>query len=215
MITLQKFEQSAFLLTDNNVNQTFAFDFGIFSEAHIPSLPNLKAVFISHLHADHYKWENIKGMKAENVYAADEPNENLHNHGISSFLLVNRDQGAVGAIEVGVFDVNHGEISKPISNLGFDILIGGKRILFVGDMKLAGEVPNKNYDLVLIPVGGGKVFNIQEAVKFLNIIQHTGLVVPMHYHGEADQEAGKKFRALAGKSFQVEVLDVKEKLELI
>jgi L-ascorbate metabolism protein UlaG (beta-lactamase superfamily) len=216
MVTLQKFEQSAILFTDNETKQTFAFDFGVFSEAHIPLLPELKAVFISHEHGDHYKFDHVKSMKTEKVFAATEPHQDLTNRSVAAELVVNKDVVGYGAIEVTAFEVDHGEISKPISNLGFHICIAGKNILFCGDMKVPGEVPDVEYDLTLIPVCGGKVImDFEEAIEFLKTLRHPGLVVPIHYHGQADPESGIKFRELAGKDFQVKVLDVKQKIELV
>ncbi|HEX5554273.1 MAG TPA: MBL fold metallo-hydrolase [Chitinophagaceae bacterium] len=216
MVTLQKFEQSAILLTDNKAGQTFAFDFGIFSEAHIKSLPQLRAVFVSHEHGDHYKFDHIKAMKIEKIFAATEPHQDLTNRNVAAELVVNKDVVGYGAIEVTAFEVDHGEISKPISNLGFHIRLAGKNILFCGDMKVPGKVPDVNYDLTLIPVCGGKVIlNFNEALGFLKSLRHPGLVVPIHYHGQADPESGIKFREFAGKDFQVKVLDVKQKFELL
>lgn len=218
MVTIQKFEQSAILLSDNKVKQTFAFDFGIFSEAQIPSLPQLKAVFVSHEHGDHYKYDHIKAMKTEKVFAATEPHLDLSNRGFDKELLelvVNKDVVGFGAIEVTAFEVDHGAISKPISNLGFHIRIAGKNILFCGDMKVPSEVPDMEYDLTLIPVSAGKlIMDFEEAVGFLKALRHPGLVVPIHYHGQADPESGIKFRELAGKDFHVKVLDVKQKIEI-
>lgn len=219
MVTIQKFEQSAILLTDNKAKQTFAFDFGIFSESQIPSLPELKAVFVSHEHGDHYKFDHIKAMKTEKVYAATEPHQDLSSRGFEKDVLelvVNKDVVGYGAIEVTAFEVDHGAISKPISNLGFHIHLAGKNILFCGDMKVPGEVPDVDYDLTLIPVCGGKVImDFEEALGFLKSLRHPGLVVPIHYHGQADPESGNKFREFAGGDFQVKVLDVKQKIELV
>lgn len=216
MVTIQKFEQSAILLTDNKAKQTFAFDFGIFSELHIPSLPELKAVFVSHEHGDHYKFDHIKAMKTEKVFAATEPHQDLTNRSVAAELVVNKDVVGYGAIEVTAFEVDHGAISKPISNLGFHIHLAGKNILFCGDMKVPGEVPDVEYDLTLIPVCGGKVImDFEEALGFLKSLRHPGLVVPIHYHGQADPDSGNKFREFAGGDFQVKVFDVKQKIELV
>jgi len=215
MITLQKFEQSAILLTENEANQSFAFDFGMFSETQINSLPPLKAVFVSHEHGDHYKFDHIKAMQTEKIFAAREAYEDLTNRSIAAELVVNKDEVGFGSIEVTAFEVDHGAISKPISNLGFHIRLAGKNILFCGDMKVPGVVPDVNYDLTLVPVCGGKVImDFQEAVDFLKTIKHPGLIVPVHYQGNADPESGLKFQAFAGNDFNVKVFKVKQSILL-
>lgn len=215
MVTIRKFEQSAILLTDRKTGQNFAFDFGVFSQSQIESLPPLKAIFISHEHGDHYNYDNVAGMQSEKIYSALEPHQDLSNRDVDAELIVNNDVVGYGAIEVTSFEVNHGPISKPISNLGFHIKIGGKNILFCGDMKAAATVPDVDYDLTLIPVCGGKVImNFEEATSFLNSLRHPGVVVPIHYHGDADPESGTKFYDFGNENFEIKVLDVLDEIEL-
>lgn len=215
MVTLTKFEQSAFLLHSSVANQTFGFDFGIFSREQVPSLPPMKGLFISHVHADHYSAENVKAIKAEKVFASAEVRDDLQQAGISSMKLVAHDLVGLGAIEARVFEVDHGPISKPISNLGFAIQIEDKRILFCGDMKVAALVPDVKFDVVLVPVcGGAVIFDAAEAMVFLKGLQHPGMVIPIHYHGQADPESGDRFARLCAGAFNVKVLQVNETIEL-
>ncbi|WP_111682845.1 MBL fold metallo-hydrolase [Winogradskyella tangerina] len=215
MVTIRKFEQSAILLTDSKTGQNFAFDFGVFSQAQIPVLPKLKAVFISHEHGDHYLYDNVIAMKSEKIFSADEPHQDLTSKGVEAEKIKDNDVVGYGAIEVTAFEVDHGPISKPISNLGFYIKIGDKNILFCGDMKVPGVVPDIHYDLTLIPVCGGEVImNADEALSFLSSLRHPGVVVPLHYHGQADPQSGAKFYDYASHKFDVKVLDVNDKLHL-
>jgi len=215
MVTLTKFEQSAFLLHSSVANQTFGFDFGIFSREQVPSLPPMKGLFISHIHADHYLAENVKAIKSEKVFASVEVREDLQQMGIDSMKLVAHDLVGFGAIEARVFEVDHGPISKPISNLGFDIQIEDKRILFCGDMKVAAPVSDVKFDVVFVPVcGGAVIFDAAEAMAFLKGLQRPGTVIPVHYHGQADPESGNQFAFLSAGTFNVKVLQVNETFQL-
>jgi L-ascorbate metabolism protein UlaG (beta-lactamase superfamily) len=216
MITITKFEQSGFLLHSSEANETFGFDFGIYSKEAITLLPPLKALFISHVHSDHYAAENVAAIQTEIIFAAAEVQEDLQRLGIGAIKLVDHDQIGYGAIEINAFEVNHGPISKPISNLGFSMQIEEKRFLFCGDMKIAAQVPDIQFDLVLVPVGGGAViFDAAEAIAFVSSLNKPGTIIPIHYQGKADPESGATFARLAGDDFHVKVLAVTEQFQLL
>jgi hypothetical protein len=111
-------------------------------------------------------------------------------------------------------EVDNGEISSPIVNLGFQIEVGEKFLLFLGDIKNYSPLPPKEYSIIFVPVGGSKVFNADQALEFINRINHKALVVPIHYHGRADRSSGLKFKELANPYCEVKVLEVNESLEL-
>lgn len=68
--------------------------------------------------------------------------------------------------------------------IGLHIQLGGKSILNLGDSLIRGEWKGLAPDVLMIPIGGGKIpntMNVQEALKAVKII-NPKLVIPCHYN---------------------------------
>lgn len=217
-VTLYKYYQSAFLLeaSDGSRSERFVFDLGSEITPELAaSMRPAEAVFISHQHPDHFSIDAIRALSASHAYGPTDVSEKAEQDGISMKVISSGDQITVGNLSVECFTSDHGpNISAPIPNLGFVLRLGGQKIFFAGDMAVASGPQNSGFDVVLVPVGGSKVFTPEAALDYLRLISHRKIVVPIHYHGRADRQAGEKFRELADGYCDVRVLDVGESLQL-
>lgn len=191
----------------------YVFDPG--SEASIDSIlasgkPN--AAFVSHSHPDHYNAENLRKLGCP-VYGTQEVVDDMLSSGINVTHLAPMNSVDFGELSVTPFSVDHGPISAPIENLAFHVKSESCSVLFLGDIKFASDLPEAVFDAVLIPVGGSKVFDVDEAIAFARSSNFRGLVIPAHYHGRADRGAGELF-ATRGTGLDVRVLDVGESVVL-
>ncbi len=212
-LKITKYEQNCITLEIDD-KEYYVFDAG--SETSIDKLLASKkasATFVSHSHPDHFNIDNLKTLNCP-IYGSKEVVEGLRMEKISSFELLPNKRVSVGQISVTTFLVDHGAISAPIVNFGFYIEVKGKSILYLGDIAIPSPIPNSNPDVVFIPVGGSKVLDVNQAFDFIKSISFKGMVIPMHFHGRADREAGKNFKATASNYCNVKVLDVFETISL-
>ncbi len=210
-ITLTKYEQIC--VTLSTPEGYYVFDPG--SEASIDAIlasGKPKAAFVSHSHPDHYNAENLRRLDCP-IYGTQEVVDDLSGNGITANRLSPTHNVHLDGLVVTPFPVDHGPISAPIENVAFHIHSGTCSILFLGDIKFASTLPESEFDAVLIPVGGSKVFDIDEAVAFARSSSFRGLVIPAHYHGRADRGAGQLF-ATRGAGLNIKVLDVGESVVL-
>lgn len=207
-ITLTKYVQSAFLVTLKGVHK-YAFDFGSeVDEATITAVGDVTAVFISHQHPDHLHIPHLKRLGGT-IFGPKDVVSKLGSEGVGATSMRIGEPLEIGPLKVTALNSDHGpNISAPIDNLAFLIKGEGKTILYLGDMSVPTEIPGEHLDLILIPVGGSKVFTPEQALDFIRKLDYHGKVVPVHYHGRADREAGSKFKMIADKSCDVIVCEV-------
>jgi len=212
-ISLTKFEQDCFSIKIGD-GRYFIFDPG--SESTVNQFlgeNKPEAIFISHAHPDHFSIEKIKLLDCP-VYGPLEIYNALQTEVKILKKIDPGDHLVFGSLSIDVFLVDHGIISAPLVNLGFHIKIEGKSILFLGDIALPSPIPIDKYDIILIPVGGSKVFDPEKAYDFIKSINYKGIVIPMHFHGRADRTSGMKFHNIASSYCEVKVLDVSESISL-
>lgn len=209
-IKLTKYEQIC--VTVESGDGYFVFDPG--SEASIDSIlekGNVTAAFVSHSHPDHFNVENLRRLGCT-IYGTKEVVEGLASEGVSATLVQAHSDIKLGSLSIQCFWVDHGPVSAPIHNLAFHVIVSGVSMLFLGDIKFPSPLPQADFEVVFIPVGGSKVFDIDEAIQFAISSNFTGVVVPAHYHGRADRAAGQNFKDRSPDTLQVMVLDVGEQL---
>ena len=203
--------QSAFVVRSEG-GIVIAVDFGQEVPADAVAAYKPAATFVSHQHPDHFHVPHVLALGAP-VYA---PADVIAQLNVQSNGLTTIKAGSVvniNDVSVSVFDVDHGpNLSATIDNLGFVFTSRGRRLLFLGDMGAPSEVPQGPWNLVLVPVGGSKVFSPKEAADYVSKVAHNGVTVPVHYHGRADRTSGEKFRTLAGSLCDVKVLTVGQEL---
>jgi L-ascorbate metabolism protein UlaG (beta-lactamase superfamily) len=208
---LTLYHQSA-LIVQSESGAVVAVDFGQEVPADTVAAYTPAATFLSHQHPDHFHMPHIVSFGAP-VYA---PNDVLVRFKDFPHRLNTISAGGnvnIGDLSVSAFDVDHGpNLSANIDNLGFTFISGGRRLLFLGDMGAASDIPQGTWDVVLVPVGGSKVFDPAEAADYVARIGHNGVVVPIHYHGRADRASGERFRAVAESMCDVRLLNVGQEL---
>jgi len=210
-IKITKYEQNCIAIEIGDT-EYYVLDPG--SEVSIDKLPSSKevtAAFVSHSHPDHYNVENLKALNCP-IFGAKEVADGLSLEGVNATELLNSKQINIGLLKLTPFDVDHGPISTPIVNFGFNIKINDKSILYLGDIAIPSMIPTSKFDFMFIPVGGSKVFDASQALDFIKSIHYRGTVIPMHYHGRADRQSGANFKELASTYCNVIVLDVTESI---
>jgi len=213
-LKLVKLPQSAFAIRVGA--RTYAFDLGSEVTPHmLQSLGPITALFISHRHPDHLSVDNVRLANAR-TFGPPDVVRDLEAGGIASTPIAIGETVQVNEIQVSALQSDHGpNISAPIDNLAFLIHVGGKVIYFLGDMAVAPpDLPSGPFDALLIPVGGSKVFSPEEAAAFVDTLESVKKIIPIHYHGRADREAGSKFKAMLSSLVPVEVLEVGAETDL-
>jgi len=213
-IKITKFEQNCFTVEIGDT-EYYVFDPG--SETSMDKLLSSKeatATFVAHSHPDHFNISNLKTLNCP-IYGSKEVVIGLRAENIDATELLANKQVLLNSLLVTPFIVDHGVISAPIVNFGFHIQAKAKSVLFLGDIAIPSNIPNSKFDLVLIPVGGSKVFDFNQALDFIKSIKYKGVVVPMHYHGRADRASGNNFKEISREYCSPSVLDVGESITIL
>ncbi len=197
---LTKFEQSGFILETND-GFRLAFDIG--NKTPVEKLNGITAdaMLVSHIHGDHFSFEQIKTLSPKKLYLNAECIETLGEETLTSEILTVKvgDEINVDSIKVQFFNVDHGpNVSAPLKeNFGFIITADNKTVYFAGDMfyESGVDVTNLEVDIVLLPVGTFYTFGPQEAFDFAKKFKRIGKVTPMHY--EKTPETREEFIKLA------------------
>ena len=213
MPKLTRLHQSGFVLDTGS--ERIAFDVPTESPPDLVSkIKPVAAVVASHKHPDHFCPAHLTALEAP-IYAPGDALKDIPDLALPKHPIFEGQTLVIGKTKITTFPCDHGPgLSAPIENLGLLIEVAGRRIYFVGDMAVPSPTPEGPFDLVLVPVGGSKVFTPEQALEFLQKIKHTGFVIPVHYHGRSDREAGTRFAALAENIVKPLVLDVEAELDL-
>ena len=207
------FHQSAFLLhSGGNVN--IAVDLGDEVPNEVVAELDVDATIVSHSHPDHFHRPHLAVMGAP-VFAPQDVVDELKGMDISQTVIQSGTEFMVNEISMVAFDSDHGpNLTTDIDNLGLTFSSEGRSLLFLGDMAIPSGTPTGPWDLILVPVGGSKVFTPEAAAEFIADLGHSGRVVPIHFHGRADRTAGERFRTCAAGVCEVQVLAVGQTLEV-
>ncbi len=206
-MNLTKFEQSGFIL-ETKKGFRLAFDIG--NKTPIDKLDTVKPVdafLVSHIHGDHFYFENIKKLSPKNLYLNHECLEAIGEENLSTKIteVKSGDSFLIDEIKVTYFTVDHGpNISAPVENLGFLLEVENQTIYFAGDMfyESGVDVSNLEIDIALLPVGTFYTFGPQEAFDFAKKFKRIGRIVCMHY--EKTPEMRGKFLELVEGNFEAE-----------
>ena len=211
---IRRYEQSAFALrTIGGIRVAVDFGQEVLADT-ISAHGAIHAAFVSHQHPDHLHPPHLLAFAAP-VYAPKDVVDRLESSDLDIETVTADSNVRIGDLSVTFFNSDHGpNLSAPIDNLGMAFLSHGKRVLFLGDMAVASEVPNASWDAVLVPVGGSKVFTPEAAANYVRHLGHTGVVIPVHYHGRADRTSGEQFRTHAASFCDVRLLDVGAEVDL-
>ena len=197
---ITQFEQSGFILEADS-GYKLAVDIGNYTP--LESLDGVfpDAMFVSHIHGDHFSIDHIKHLSPKKIYLNQECIEATTEENLTSEIVSVKvgDSIDVDGIKVNFFDVDHGPNIKlvPKENFGFLIEVDGKKVYFAGDMfRPSGvDVSDLEVDVAFIPVGGFYTFDPQEALAFAKQFKKIGKIIPMHY--EKVLETKEEFTKLA------------------
>lgn len=141
---------------------------------------SVDAVFVSHVHADHFDRTNLQ-ILARPVHGPREVVQALTGSAFPVHEVKPGDRVRIGDLDVTARVVDHGPISAPIANFGFEISSSEHRVWFAGDIARDTEpLPDEPVDMILVPVGGGKVFEPAAAVDYVCRFRNA-TVVPIHF----------------------------------
>lgn len=170
-------------------------------------------VLISHGHGDHCDPEILNKIRDENTIVITSIHNAVNVKGLGlhpgeKISIEEIDVYAVHAYNI----VRMREPGVPFHPKGFGvgwiIEYSGKRIYFMGDTELIPEMREvDNIDLLLIPVSGKFVMDIEEAIETVKLIKPLK-VVPMHY-GTVEVVSGVNPRRI---ELEADVTVFKEKL---
>jgi L-ascorbate metabolism protein UlaG (beta-lactamase superfamily) len=170
--------------------------------------PQADVILIGHSHNDHYFPVTLKRIsRPETVIITTHLVATLAQaDGIPGQVRALRpgERTTVGAAEiqtVPAYNISKSWHPKASENLGFIVMLYGRRIYFAGDTDLIPEMADIRADVALLPVGGTYTMDAQEAAQAAAILKPK-VVVPMHTL-DADLE---QFRSLCN----CEVLVMKE-----
>ncbi|MFA6116362.1 MAG: MBL fold metallo-hydrolase [Sphingomonas sp.] len=210
---LHLLHQSAFVLRAAH-GGAIAVDLGYEVPAETVAGLSVEAVLTSHLHPDHFHRPHLDALEVP-LFCPEDVAEAI---GSPPFRVTKITAGVefdVAGFSVTPFASDHGpHLSAAIDNLGFAFSSGDKNLLFLGDMAAASSIPPGNWDAILIPVGGSKVFSAEEAAAYIAALGHRGRVVPIHFHGRSDRACGERFALLAADLCDVRLLGVGETMEV-
>jgi L-ascorbate metabolism protein UlaG (beta-lactamase superfamily) len=147
-------------------------------------------ILISHSHADHSDLKILSAIRQAGsvVLTSRENQEAVHGTGMASGESLRFESIVITACPA----YNIVRMSKPGVpfhprgfGVGWILESGGKTLYHMGDTELIPEMANMGpIDVMLIPISGTYVMDIDEAVKAVRMIRPK-VVIPMHY-GEID-----------------------------
>ncbi len=181
-----KFEQSGFIL-ETEKGFRVAFDIG--NKTPIEKLENVKvdAMFVTHIHGDHFSLEQIKKLSPKKLYLGEQCKEALGKYSppFETIEVKADNQVNIEDIKIKIFDVDHGpNVTAPVKqNFGFLIVVDNKKIYFAGEMFYESgiSVSNLEVDYAFFPIGTFYTFGPKEAFAFAKKFKKIGEIIPMHY----------------------------------
>ena len=210
---IQKFEQSGFVF-ESESGFRIAFDIG--NKTALEKLENLNidAMFVSHVHGDHFSLEQIKKINPKVLYLNSECREVLGEESLPFEIkdLHNEETVSLLCGSISTFHVDHGpNVSVPLQdNFGFLIEFDGKQIYFAGDMYNPSgiDVSELSVDYALLPVGGHYTFGPEEAFEFAKTFKEIKTLVPVHYEKNDNIDPLRKdeFVELVKNDFNIEIM---------
>ena len=186
-------------------------------------------VLVSHGHRDHCNPEVLSQIREQKtvVLTSEENKEKVNGIGLKPGESFNVDSIEVTAVHA--YNIHRrrdtGEPFHPKGfGVGWIIQHENKKIYFMGDTELIPEMKLiNNTDILLVPVSGKFVMDIDEAVEAIKLLQPK-ITIPMHYgivdgsyrgkhiHIELDIDTDE-FKKKAGNFTEVVILNHNETFE--
>lgn len=202
---LLRYQQSGLIIGD------VAVDIGSFTPLEAISEMGVEALLVTHLHADHFEVQRAAALGVP-VFGPPDVCKLAADAGLEAHTLSVGQPTTVVSVTVTAFAVDHGLISTPIDNFGYRAETRDGVLLVVGDaFNPVVDAPIADVDVVVIPIGGGKVFDVTLATEQLRAWRFAQIVVPCHYSEEADLAAFVRVSGAA--AWTCAALDVGEQLK--
>lgn len=211
---IQRYEHVA-LKIETTAGQSLAVDFGCFSPPEsVRAAGRVDGVLISHRHPDHFHLEHLKVFSAPVFAPVDVTNQIKAAIPTTVFELGQRFVAA--GVTVTPIAADHGpHISAPVENFGFIFEADGRRVLFTGDVAVPTPQAPGPFDLICLPVAGGRfVLDAKGALDLVRTLRHRGKVLPFHDAGPAEPGCVERFKDLAADYCEVVPLAVGQSLEV-
>jgi L-ascorbate metabolism protein UlaG (beta-lactamase superfamily) len=187
-----------------------------------PNLGKVDIILISHSHYDHCSFPAIQSLAKPDtiiIATADSQSKITKLEKADMQIIESGDEFDFGDLKVEAVPAYTPEKPhhpKKEGGIGFVIKIGNQIIYHAGDtdiipemQKLTGYGKHDNNFLVLLPVSGQTVMNVEEAVQVAEMLK-PDLALPMHYGAGVvgTMEDAKRFVELCvEKGIRAEVID--------
>lgn len=187
-------------------------------------------VLVSHSHRDHCNPEVLEKIRNEKtiVLTSNENENNVNGKGLIPGETY--QSGDITITACHAYNIKRKrDTGVPFHpkgfGLGWIITYSGKNIYFMGDTELIPEMDSiQNIDVLLIPVSGKFVMDVDEAVEAIKLLQPK-LTIPMHYGIVDGAYKGKtiyielnidanEFKRKAEKFSDIKILEINETYEL-
>lgn len=148
------------------VNDEIMLDIGVSFKKIQPYYKNIKLVFISHIHGDHFNKRTIKTLASERptvrFCVGKYLVQDLLECGVNS---KNIDVLSLGTrLNYGQFSIQPIKLYHDVENFGCRIILAQKKMIYITDTKTVEGIKAKDYDLYLIE-GNYDEEEIQQRIK--------------------------------------------------
>lgn len=195
-----KFEQSGVIIEADS-GYRLAIDIGIYTPIEKLEGIAVNAIFVSHVHGDHFSPAHIKKLSPQKLYLGRECAEAARKENLPAEIIEVKasDLIEIDGIKIKLFEVDHGPNVKvkPKENFGFLIEVDGKKIYYAGEIFSPSglDVTSLEVDVAMIPTGTFYTFGPSEAIAFAKQFKKIRKLIPMHY--EKTPETREEFVRLA------------------
>lgn len=177
-------------------------------------------VFVTHEHFDHFSVEDLKNVCNEKTILVapfsmrKTAEENAG--GLVGKMVFPKAEDAGTELEVdgvSVRWVRAYNVGKPFHKkesdwIGYIVTMDGTSYYVTGDTDANEDNSAARCDVLLVPCGGKFTFDVEEAVRFAEVIRPKK-AIPTHYSQvPGESEAGEQFRRLLGERCPEIAVDV-------
>lgn len=182
-----------------------------FDPFRVDSGSDAKLIFVTHSHWDHFSVEDIKKILTSRTKIVCPKSMQSDIDGVfeNEIIFVEPEQSyEVDGVKFETFcSYNMNKQFHPKENnwVGYNVLVGDKKVAVVGDTDNTPELNKLETDVLLVPIGGTYTMSVQEAAELVNHIKPK-VVIPTHY-GEivGEKSFGKEFQKLIDKDIVCEL----------
>lgn len=134
------------------VNEVIAIDCGVSYKKLSPYVKDLKLVFISHIHTDHFNKTTVKKLAKNRPTLRFAVGDYL----VEDLLDCGVDRNNIDVIKpnntynYGTFQIRPVKLYHDVQNMGIKLFMNEKRLFYATDTKTLDGIEAKNYDVYLV-----------------------------------------------------------------